>query len=99
MPLYELLVIARSQSVEINRKIHKTLLKASATMILENNGVVRELKNLGTGTLPYRMKRHQEIFDTGRYDRLIQLLYHKVRLLAPCDDKAPKIPKTQRKCD
>eukprot|EP00842_Homolaphlyctis_polyrhiza_P004951 jgi/Hompol1/5457/HPOL_004452-RA len=46
---------------------HKALLKTCALHILDNNGVVRQFTNLGKMALPYRMKRHQEIFDAGSY--------------------------------
>jgi small subunit ribosomal protein S6 len=47
--------------------IVRNILKSSAKHILDHKGVVRKFENLGTKQLPYRMKRHQEIFEHGTY--------------------------------
>ncbi|KAI8919647.1 ribosomal protein S6 [Entophlyctis helioformis] len=76
MPLYELVVIARTrakvmalsqEAIQTDKVVHKKLLKFCAQNVLDNNGVVRQFVNLGKRSLPYRMKRHQEIFETGSY--------------------------------
>jgi small subunit ribosomal protein S6 len=51
----------------VNKTLAKDLLSFCAKHILNNNGVVRKFENLGSKSLPYRMKRHQEIFDCGSY--------------------------------
>ncbi|KAJ3331843.1 hypothetical protein HDU91_003229 [Kappamyces sp. JEL0680] len=79
MPLYELVMIAKSQArkgtmkamannpMDPEKKHLKELLKFCATHVLDNKGVVREFENSGTRDLPYRMKRHQEIHERGIY--------------------------------
>ena len=75
MPFYELVLIAKAipssqSSVSSNlamKNIHKKLLKLCATHVLDRNGVVRQFNHLGERPLPYRMKRHQQIFDYARY--------------------------------
>lgn len=75
MPKYELVLLARTISaanatIEAtlkNKGMHKQLLKSCATHVLDRNGVVRKFTNLGDRQLPYRMKRHQEIFDQASY--------------------------------
>ncbi|KAJ3273007.1 28S ribosomal protein S6, mitochondrial [Terramyces sp. JEL0728] len=71
--LYELLLIAKSNTTRDIPKLTaqneqlKSLLTFCAKHVLDSNGVVREITNLGQKQLPYRMKRHQEIFDQGQY--------------------------------
>lgn len=72
MPLYELVLIVKNQAKTAAqqpkvKQMHKALLKACGMRILDNKGVLRSFTNLGFRTLPYRMKRHQEIFSTGNY--------------------------------
>ncbi|KAL2916463.1 hypothetical protein HK105_203896 [Polyrhizophydium stewartii] len=73
MPAYELVLIARAASAISTseaaqfKALHKTLLKSCATHVLDSNGVVRQFSFLGWKPLPYRMKRHQEIFTHGSY--------------------------------
>jgi small subunit ribosomal protein S6 len=69
-----LMVIARClktptefRTLQQETSVIKNLLKHCATHVLNNKGVVRKFENLGTKQLPYRMKRHQEIFDHGSY--------------------------------
>ncbi|KAI8919089.1 hypothetical protein DFJ77DRAFT_507933 [Powellomyces hirtus] len=46
----------------------QALMKQSAIQILDLKGVVKHFELLKSDeTLPYRMKRHQEIFSTGDY--------------------------------
>ncbi|KAH6563838.1 hypothetical protein BASA50_009230 [Batrachochytrium salamandrivorans] len=74
--MYELVLIARSAAHslstalsvrEAEKRTHRQLLKFCAMHVLDNNGVVRQFINLGNKDLPYRMKRHQEIFSRGSY--------------------------------
>jgi small subunit ribosomal protein S6 len=76
MVLYELLMITRCnlraaqsdyQGFAADRLAIKSLLTFCAKHVLNNKGVVRQFENLGSKPLPYRMKRHQEIFDNGSY--------------------------------
>ncbi|KAJ3081795.1 hypothetical protein HK102_002124, partial [Quaeritorhiza haematococci] len=43
------------------------LMKTAGLHILDRGGVVRKFENIGSRQLPYRMRRHQEIFDHGHY--------------------------------
>ncbi|KAJ3154785.1 Axonemal dynein light intermediate polypeptide 1 [Geranomyces variabilis] len=46
----------------------RALIKESAIQVLDSRGVVKGFELLHTNQpLPYRMKRHQEIFDSGDY--------------------------------
>ncbi|KAJ3285672.1 hypothetical protein HK104_009379 [Borealophlyctis nickersoniae] len=45
----------------------KAILRMAALHVLDSGGVVRKFENLGDKALPYRMKRHQEIFSEGIY--------------------------------
>ncbi|KAI9137689.1 ribosomal protein S6 [Paraphysoderma sedebokerense] len=63
MPLYELVCIAR----KLDKEPFKQLVKKTALAVMNRGGVVRNLENLGVNNLPYRMKRHQEFFNEGRY--------------------------------
>ncbi|KAJ3108472.1 hypothetical protein HDU97_001179 [Phlyctochytrium planicorne] len=76
MPSYEIVCIARlgrkaAESIEFQKGIQefvKPLARSAALQVLDNGGVVRGFKLLSQDqqtTLPYRMKRHQEVFDTG----------------------------------
>ena len=77
MVLYELLMITRCQAkaagkfnygvYSVDKPLIRKLLDQCTRQILNNNGVVRKFENLGSKQLPYRMKRHQEIFDSGSY--------------------------------
>ncbi|KAJ3292137.1 hypothetical protein BCR33DRAFT_676217 [Rhizoclosmatium globosum] len=46
-------------------EIVKPLMKTAALHVLDNGGVVRGFQRLQTQELPYRMRRHQEIFSHG----------------------------------
>jgi small subunit ribosomal protein S6 len=95
MPLYELLVITKClrtatavSALVREAGIAKSVLSFSARHVLDNGGVVRNFQNLGTKQLPYRMKRHQEIFDHGSYytmkfdssPKVMQNLSHSLKL-------------------
>jgi small subunit ribosomal protein S6 len=75
MPLYELTLLARTvqaaqatlQSAIETKNMHQKLLKSCALHVLDKKGVVRQFQNLGERSLPYRMKRHQQIFDYASY--------------------------------
>ena len=43
-----------------------SLLRRTATWIMDNGGVVRKFENLGEQELPYKMKAHAERFTHGR---------------------------------
>ncbi|KAI8613556.1 hypothetical protein BC830DRAFT_1131761 [Chytriomyces sp. MP71] len=47
------------------KEIVKPLMKTAAIHVLDNGGVVRGFQRLQNETLPYRMRRHQEIFSQG----------------------------------
>ncbi|KAI8851915.1 hypothetical protein BC829DRAFT_441213 [Chytridium lagenaria] len=75
MPTYELVCIARLASGAVNSTVSfqdgiaqfvKPLAKTAALHVLDKGGVVRGFNLISTEpSLPYRMKRHQEIFSTG----------------------------------
>ncbi|KAI9337933.1 hypothetical protein BDR26DRAFT_863319 [Obelidium mucronatum] len=77
MPLYDLVCIARhskqafpglsrGKPVDDAVEIVKPLMKTAAIHVMNNGGVVRGFQSLPGLNLPYRMRRHQEIFETGR---------------------------------
>lgn len=59
---YELALILRS----IPKENLKNILKTTATIILEEGALLRQLQNLGERKLPYRMRAHQQWFNEGR---------------------------------
>ncbi|KLO06435.1 hypothetical protein SCHPADRAFT_933071 [Schizopora paradoxa] len=64
MPLYRLLCI----SAHYHEYKHiKDLVTQSATLLLENGGVVRDIENMGMRTLPQRMHRHKAWHYHGDY--------------------------------
>ncbi|KAL3900116.1 MAG: hypothetical protein SGCHY_001557 [Lobulomycetales sp.] len=63
MVAYELMVIATEAKAAA-----REILKTSALFVLDNGGVVRELRAFGDAVpLAYKMKRHQVIHTTGRH--------------------------------
>ncbi|KAJ3189086.1 hypothetical protein HDU85_002711 [Gaertneriomyces sp. JEL0708] len=71
MPLYELVCIARATAAERKKvlmPLTRSLIKASATHVLDNQGVVKSFHlEKPNEFLPYRMKKHQTIFEKGDY--------------------------------
>eukprot|EP00112_Aurelia_sp_Birch-Aquarium-sp1_P002109 Seg123.4 transcript_id=Seg123.4/GoldUCD/mRNA.D3Y31 product="28S ribosomal protein S6 mitochondrial" pseudo=true protein_id=Seg123.4/GoldUCD/D3Y31 len=63
MPRYELTMITRL----LQKDGLASLLRRTATWIMDNGGVVRKFENLGEQELPYKMKAHAERFTHGRY--------------------------------
>ncbi|RKO92792.1 30S ribosomal protein S6, partial [Blyttiomyces helicus] len=63
MPLYELVCIARA-SANSNQDLRR-LLKISALHVMNGGGVVRSFEANPLSPLPYRMRKHQEIYDKG----------------------------------
>ncbi|KAF8200938.1 ribosomal protein S6 [Pholiota molesta] len=64
MPLYEMLCI--TTHVPTYQHIRE-LVRQSATHIMHQGGVVRNINSWGTRTLPQRMKRHGPLQDVGDY--------------------------------
>ena len=55
-----LLRLKTTLTYNIHQQKHiKDLVTQSATLILENGGVVRDIENMGMRTLPQRMHRHK----------------------------------------
>ncbi|KAI8906711.1 hypothetical protein EDD86DRAFT_209595 [Gorgonomyces haynaldii] len=75
MTKYELVLLTKTvrpmtssfNTITSMRDTHKALLKECAKFVLDNQGVVRQFQNLGERDLPYRMKRHQQLFDYASY--------------------------------
>jgi ribosomal protein S6 len=72
MPCYELMLIATEAvhptPLPHQRESAKAVLRSSALMILDNGGVVREVRAFGNSVpLAYKMKRHQIIHTSGRH--------------------------------
>ncbi|KAI8813246.1 30S ribosomal protein S6 [Cladochytrium replicatum] len=67
MPLYELICISKTAAGNNNHA--KEAARLAARHVLDRGGVVRNIDVLPyyREMLPYRMKRHQEIFHTGVY--------------------------------
>jgi len=64
MPLYELVVI----SAHFKEFFHlKDLVRASATHVMTNGGVVRSLNSMGTRLLEQRMRAHKQLHTQGDY--------------------------------
>lgn len=64
MPLYRILCI----SAHFREFTHiKELVTQSATLLLENGGVVRDIESMGMRTLPQRMFRHKAWHSYGDY--------------------------------
>ncbi|KAH7925952.1 hypothetical protein BV22DRAFT_988861, partial [Leucogyrophana mollusca] len=64
MPFYQMLCIA---SHFREYKHIKDLVTTSATHIMNAGGVVRNIKYLGTQTLPQRMQRNKQYYTHGDY--------------------------------
>ncbi|KAG6903025.1 hypothetical protein C0995_007458 [Termitomyces sp. Mi166 len=64
MPFYRMLCIATHVG---EYKYIRELVRQTATHVLNNGGVVREIKYLGTLTLPQRMRRHKAVHSVGDY--------------------------------
>jgi len=47
------------------------LVRKSVYIVLDNQGVVRRIENLGVKTLPYPMRAHMTKFDVGRYAAVV----------------------------
>lgn len=45
----------------------KAALKRAAALIYNQNGIIRNLENLGTESLPYRMSQHNRVHTEGHY--------------------------------
>mmetsp|Transcript_6477 Transcript_6477/g.12640 ORF Transcript_6477/g.12640 Transcript_6477/m.12640 type:complete len:133 (-) Transcript_6477:40-438(-) len=69
MPLYQITAITRAGVAQ--QQVQSLLTKLS-TFVLENNGVVAEVRNWGEQRLAYRMRAHQEYHTHGR---IVQLRY------------------------
>jgi small subunit ribosomal protein S6 len=69
MPLYQITAITRAGVAQPH--VHGLLTKLS-NFVLDNNGVVAEVKNWGEQRLAYRMRAHQEYHTHGR---IVQLRY------------------------
>ncbi|KAJ3402934.1 hypothetical protein CcCBS67573_g09395 [Chytriomyces confervae] len=54
-----------NQDYQWKEEIVKPLMKTAATLVLDNGGVVRGFQRLQSQDLPYRMRRHQEVFSHG----------------------------------
>ncbi|KAG6886156.1 hypothetical protein C0993_000674 [Termitomyces sp. T159_Od127] len=64
MPFYQMLCIA----THVNEYRHiKELVRQTATHVLKEGGVVREIKYLGALSLPQRMRRHKAVHSVGDY--------------------------------
>jgi ribosomal protein S6 len=63
MPTYELLCIARPK---LSMMELKGLMKRTALVVMDNEGVVRDFQSLGLLRTPYPMKKNVEIFNDGR---------------------------------
>ncbi|KAF5322154.1 hypothetical protein D9619_001897 [Psilocybe cf. subviscida] len=64
MPLYEMLCI----TTHVSTYAHiRELVRQSATHVMNNGGVVRNINSWGTLTLPQRMKRHGPLQSVGDY--------------------------------
>ncbi|KAG5353766.1 putative 28S ribosomal protein S6, mitochondrial [Termitomyces sp. J132] len=64
MPLYQMLCI----TTHVNKYTHiKELVRQTATHLLNAGSVVRDIKYMGTLTLPQRMRRHKAIHTCGDY--------------------------------
>ncbi|KAG8686218.1 hypothetical protein FRC08_012681 [Ceratobasidium sp. 394] len=64
MPFYELLCIS---SHFRDYKHIKDLVTVTAQHVMNHGGVVRKINNLGTRTLPQRMRSHQQWQTAGDY--------------------------------
>ncbi|XP_023019351.2 mitochondrial ribosomal protein S6 [Leptinotarsa decemlineata] len=60
---YELLLLLRTMS----KPELKNVLKRTATAILEKNGVIRKLENLGTRDMPYKTSAHGVAYNRASY--------------------------------
>ncbi|KAG6916669.1 hypothetical protein DXG01_005893 [Tephrocybe rancida] len=64
MPFYQMLCI----TTHVNEYKHiKELVRQTATHVLLAGGVVRDIKSMGTLTLPQRMRRHKTAHTIGDY--------------------------------
>ncbi|KAG7529409.1 hypothetical protein FFLO_05681 [Filobasidium floriforme] len=63
MPLYELVCIA-AHVPPPNRELHQLITNLSSR-VMRTGGVVRDIRNLGSRTLPMRMRRHQQYYTEG----------------------------------
>ncbi len=43
------------------------VLRDVSRFVIEKGGLVRDLENIGTQVLPYRIKAHQQYHEAGRY--------------------------------
>ncbi|KAH7913170.1 hypothetical protein BJ138DRAFT_1002848 [Hygrophoropsis aurantiaca] len=64
MPFYQMLCIA---SHFREYKHIKDLVSTAATHVMDTGGVVRNIKFLGTQTLPQKMQRHRQTYTHGDY--------------------------------
>mmetsp|Transcript_62490 Transcript_62490/g.146915 ORF Transcript_62490/g.146915 Transcript_62490/m.146915 type:complete len:131 (+) Transcript_62490:303-695(+) len=69
MPLYQITAITRAGVAQPH--VHGLLTKLSS-FVLDNGGVVAEVRNWGEQRLAYRMRAHQEYHTHGR---VVQLRY------------------------
>ncbi|XP_067613659.1 small ribosomal subunit protein bS6m [Eurosta solidaginis] len=63
MPAYELTMVLRQMS----RPEVVSVLKRTAGTILDNGCIIRKLENLGTRTLPYKIREHGVVHREGNY--------------------------------
>lgn len=59
---YEVALVVRA----VSRQNLPRLLRGVCTTVLEENGVLRKLENLGEREIPHKMRVHNEQFETGR---------------------------------
>ncbi|XP_055386612.1 probable 28S ribosomal protein S6, mitochondrial [Condylostylus longicornis] len=63
MPSYELLLVLR----RMTRPETVTALKRAAESILDKGGIIRNMENLGTRALPYKISCHDAVHREGSY--------------------------------
>ncbi|KAH9929309.1 ribosomal protein S6 [Amylocystis lapponica] len=64
MPFYQVLCITAHYP---EYRHIKELIQQSATLVMNQGGVVRKVNSWGTFTLPQRMRRHQQYQQIGDY--------------------------------
>ncbi len=63
MVQYEIALIVRA----VSKQELPQLLRGVCKTVLEENGVLRKLENVGVREIPHKISVHQQQFDLGRY--------------------------------
>ncbi len=71
MVQYEVALVVRAVSKQDLSK----LLRGVCRTVLDENGVLRKLENLGVREIPHKMRVHNEQFELGRYGSLMMCAF------------------------